>query len=51
MVGTSGYVYLGSIVILIGQSLVTQPMMQRRPNQTELRLMDYIQILCRFQKI
>ena len=32
-------------------SLVTQPMMQRRPNPTELRLMDsYIQILCRFQK-
>ena len=32
-------------------TLVTQPMMQRRPNCTELRLMDsYIQILCRFQK-
>jgi hypothetical protein len=32
-------------------TLVTQPMMQRRPNQTELRSMDsYIQILCRFQK-
>ena len=32
-------------------SLVTQPMLQCRPNQTELRLMDsYIQILCRFQK-
>ena len=31
--------------------LVTQPMLQRRPNCTELRLMDsYIQILCRFQK-
>ena len=31
--------------------LVTQPMMQRWPNQTELRSMDsYIQILCRFQK-
>ena len=29
------------------QSLVTQPMMQRPPNWTELRLMDpYIQILC-----
>ena len=26
-------------------------MLQRRPNRTELRLMDsYIQILCRFQK-
>ena len=32
-------------------ALVTQPMMQRPPNPTELRLMDsYIQILCRFQK-
>ena len=32
-------------------SLVTQPMLQRRPNRTELRSMDsYIQILCRFQK-
>ena len=32
-------------------TLVTQPMLQRRPNPTELRLMDsYIQILCRFQK-
>ena len=32
-------------------SLVTQPMMQHRPNQMELRSMDsYIQILCRFQK-
>ena len=31
--------------------LVTQPMMQRQPNCTELRSMDsYIQILCRFQK-
>ena len=33
------------------QALVTQPMLQRRPNCTELRSMDsYIQILCRFQK-
>ena len=33
------------------KSLVTQPMLQCRPNPTELRLMDsYIQILCRFQK-
>ena len=31
--------------------LVTQPMLQCRPNRTELRSMDsYIQILCRFQK-
>ena len=31
--------------------LVTQPMLQCRPNRTELRLMDScIQILCRFQK-
>ena len=34
-----------------GSSLVTQSMMQRRPNPTELRWMDsYIQILCKFQK-
>ena len=32
-------------------TLVTQPMMQRRPNQMELRSMDSCnQILCRFQK-
>ena len=32
-------------------SLVTQPMLQGRPNRTELRSMDsYIQILCRFKK-
>ena len=32
-------------------ALVTQPMLQRRPNCTELRSMDsYTQILCRFQK-
>ena len=31
--------------------IITQPMMQLRPNRTELRLMDsFIQILCRFQK-
>ena len=33
------------------KTLVTQVMLQRRPNWTELRLMDsYIQTLCRFQK-
>ena len=32
-------------------SLVTQPMLQLRPNQTELRSMDYSnQIFCRFRK-
>ena len=37
--------------ILTPPSLVTQPILQRRPNRTELRLMDsFIQILCRFQK-
>ena len=36
---------------LTALSLVTQPMLQRRPNWTELRSMgSYIQILCRFQK-
>jgi hypothetical protein len=36
---------------MISITLVTQPMLQRRPNRTELRSMDsYIQILCRFQK-
>ena len=35
----------------VGSALVTQPMMQRRPNPTELGSMDsYIQIFCRFQK-
>ena len=35
----------------IRHSLVTQPMLQRQPNRTELRSMDsYIQILFRFQK-
>ena len=34
-----------------GHSLVTQPMLQLRPNQTELRSMDISnQIFCRFQK-
>ena len=34
-----------------GKSLVTQPMLQLRPNQTKLRSMDlFNQILCRFQK-
>ena len=32
-------------------TLITQPMLQRRPNRTKLRSMDsYIQILCLFQK-
>jgi hypothetical protein len=32
-------------------ALVTKPMLKRRPNRTELRLMDsYIQVLCRLQK-
>ena len=35
----------------IDLALVTQPMLQRRPNRTEFRPIDsYIQILCRFQK-
>ena len=38
-------------ILLPRLSLVTQPMLQRRLNSTELRAMDsYIQILCRFQK-
>ena len=33
------------------RTLVTQPMLQRRPNRMELRSMDsYIQILYRFQQ-
>ena len=33
------------------RTLVTQPMLQRQPNPTELRSMDhYHQIFCRFQK-
>ena len=40
-----------SQIFLVGSSLVTQPMLQHRPNRMELRSMDsYIQILCRFQK-
>ena len=32
----------------LAYTLVTQPMLQRQPNRTELRLMDsYIQILCK----
>ena len=32
----------------LAYTLVTQPMLQRQPNCTELRLMDsYIQILCK----
>ena len=47
MTAYHGSLSSGSVVLL----LVTQPMMQRQPNCTELRSMDsYIQILCRFQK-
>jgi hypothetical protein len=36
---------------MFAKALVTQPMMQRWPNPTELRSMDYYhQIFCRFQK-
>ena len=45
------YNLLGFKYVPVSTALVTQPMLQRRPNPTELRLMDsYIQILCRFQK-
>ena len=37
--------------VIVGCSLVTQPMLQHRPNRTELRSMDYYhQIFCRFRK-
>jgi hypothetical protein len=43
--------YLQNSLLLTVTTLVTQPMLQCRPNRTELRLMDsYIQILCTFQK-
>ena len=43
--------YLFAFVKSNDISLVTQSMMQRRPNPMELRSIDsYIQILCRFQK-
>ena len=46
----SGFLLSGSNSLY--QPLVTLPMMQRRPNPTELRSMDsYFQMLCRFQKI
>ena len=39
------------MTVIVGATLVTQPMLQPRPNRTELRSMDsYIQILSRFQK-
>ena len=45
---TSRIKAMGEVAV---QALITQPMMQSRPNQTKLRSMDsYIQILCRFQK-
>ena len=38
-------------IVILRCTLVTQPMIQRRLNPTELRSIDcYIQILCRFQK-
>ena len=38
-----------TVKTIVEQTLVTQPMLQLRPNQTELRSMDYYyQILCRF---
>ena len=43
----------GKLIALknIWGTLVTQPMLQRRPNQTEsVNQCSYIQILCRFQK-
>ena len=40
-----------SFLIILAISLATQPMLQHRPNSTELRSMDsYTQILRRFQK-
>ena len=39
------------LILLCVWALVTQPMLQRRPNRTELRSMDYChQIFCRFRK-
>ena len=39
------------LLAYLGYTLVTQPMLQLRPNCTELRSMDlFNQILCRFQK-
>ena len=40
-----------TFLLLRRHSLVTQPMLQLRPNCTELRSMDYyLQIFCRFRK-
>ena len=52
---TSFYIFLCQFHSLLKfptvSPLVTQPMMQRRPNPTELTSMDsYIPIICRFQK-
>ena len=44
------FLFRYSFLRLIAYLLVTQPMLQHRPNRTELRLMDsYIQILCRLE--
>ena len=49
--GVLNYEFIPNIWDQIGRSLVTQPMLQLRPNCTELRSMDYYhQIFCRFQK-
>ena len=38
-------------IVFNGNTLVTQPMLQLRPNWSELRSMDYYhQIFCRFRK-
>ena len=47
------YVYLRTtyVAAVSRSSLVTQPMLQLRPNWSELRSMDYYhQIFCRFRK-
>ena len=46
-----GMIYTRDLTSLLTKSLVTQPMLQLRPNWTELRSMDYYhQIFCRFRK-
>ena len=48
---TITFPFFTKLIHPISAVLVTQPMLHRQPNQTELRSMDsYIQILCRFQK-
>ena len=51
VVATAKIIIMSALGPTLAWPLVTQPMLQLRPNCTELRSMDYYQqIFCRFQK-